>query len=213
VGNKSFQKIVFRPWADTHVGETAIVIGHGKSLNDVPRELLSKYPSFGCNHIYQFDFQPTYYVCVDEVVLKEYPKDIYATVTNVKIAFLHDDFIGEHIEILRDLYELSNVYLYNRYTARFADEIWPSGGTVTYVILKIAYIMGFSTILLVGCDRDKEWNHFSTDYPAFGSRTPYFLRTQEYHLKIAGEVYKKAGRKIVNLSLPSVLDKYFERER
>lgn len=207
-----FQKVVYRPWEDTHVDETAIFIGHGKSLNDVPKELLNKYPSFGCNYIYKLPFQPTYYICVDTDVLRNYSKGISATVAQAEIAFLNDDFIGENLETLRELYKLNNVYLYNRHTIRFPEEFWFTGGTAAYVALKIAYVMGFSTIILVGCDRDKEWAHFTDDYPG-GSKLGSYLRAQEFHLRIAGRIYKKVGRHIVNLSLPSVLDEYFERGR
>ena len=208
---KSFQKDIYRPWEDTHVGETAVVIGNGNSLNDVPRELLEKYPTFGSNHIYVFNFQPTYYVCVDEVMLIFYPKEIYPTVARAEIAFLNGNLFNYSRWETRKLYDLPNVYKYDERTLKFPNEHWAAGGTVTYVALKMAFGMGFSTILLVGCDRDKEWSHFSDDYPADGGRNAYFLRGQEYHLRIAGEVYKEAGRRIVNLSLPSVLDEYYER--
>lgn len=210
---ESFQKDVYRPWEDTHVGEIAVVIGNGLSLNDVPGELLEKYPTFGTNHIYTFPFQPTYYVCVDEIVLMYYPEKIYNTVARADIAFLNGNLFNFPNWTTRDLYNLPNVYRYDEHTLEFPGEIWTAGGTVTYVALKMAFGMGFSTILLVGCDRDKEWSHFSNDYPADGGRNAYFLRGQEYHLRIAGEAYKEAGRRVVNLSLPSVLDEYFERGR
>ncbi len=210
---KSFQKIVFRPWADTHIGETAIVIGNGKSLNDVPKELLKKYPSFGTNHIYLVPFQPKYYVCVDETILMGFPKEIRATVAQADIAFLHGDLSGDPNRETRKLFELPSVYRYDEYTIRVPGESWASGGTVTYVALKMAFGMGFSTVILVGCDRDKEWSHFSDDYPALGGRSAYCLRTQEHHFGLIGKVYKDAGRRIINLSPPSELDEFFERGR
>lgn len=210
---KSFRKDVYKPWEDTHVGETAVVIGNGNSLKDVPRELLEKYPTFGTNHIYVLPFQPTYYVCIDETVLMFFPKEIYPTVARADIAFLNGNLFNYPHWATRDLYDLPNVYRYDEHTLVLPGEIWVAGGTVTYVALKMAFGMGFSTILLVGCDRDKEWTHFSEDYPALGHRHEYFLRGQEYHFRIAGEAYKDAGRRIVNLSLPSVLDEYFERGR
>ena len=207
----SFQKVVFRPWADTHVGETAVVIGNGESLNDVPKELLEKYPTFGTNHVYLVPFQPTYYVCVDEVVLMHFPEAIHATAERADIAFLHEELEGEPNWATRKLFTLPSVYRYNEYTIRCPGENWITGGTVTYVALKIAYGMGFSTALVVGCDRDKEWKHFSEEYPRFGTREPYVWRTQEYHLRIVGEMFKRDGRRIINLSPPSGLDEFYER--
>ena len=210
---KSFQKAVFRPWADTHVGETAIVIGNGESLKNVPKELLEKYPSFGTNHIYLVPFQPKYYVCVDETVMMVFPKEICATVAQADIAFLHGDLSGDPNRETRKLFELPNVYRYDEHTIKVPGESWVSGGTVTCVALKMAFGMGFSTIILVGCDRDKEWKHFSDDYPALGNRNDYCLRTQMYHLGLMGKMYKNAGRRIINLSPPSELDEFYERGR
>jgi len=195
-------------WRNVHKGETAIVIGNGDSLNSVPRELLEKYPTFGCNHIYLLDFQPTYYVCVDRRILKKRIQKIYNSAQGAKIAFISDEHIDTSMP--DEIYQLDNVYLCNERTIRFDGEFWWTGGTVTYFALKIAYVMGFETVILVGCDRDKEWKYFSNDYPA--EYTPkQFLRKQEYHLGIAGIFYKENGRRIINLSLPSVLDEYYER--
>jgi hypothetical protein len=192
-------------WANTHKGETAIVIGNGGSLKDIPRKLLNKYPSFGVNHIYLLPFQPTYYVCMDYKVINHCSKEIYATVAQAKTAFLSWKFSVGHEE----LYELDNVYVCNQYSTVFPREQTASGGTSVYTALKIAYTMGFSTVLLVGCDRGG-WGHFTEDYP-FVKQKKSVLELQEYHLELAGEIYKAAGRRIVNLSLPSVLDEYFER--
>ncbi len=199
-------------WSNTHKGETAIVIGHGKSLDDVPRNMLKKYPSFGVNHIYLLPFQPTYYFCYDSYIMRNYPKRIHDTASKAKIAFLSDKFFDEDVDGLEELYNLKNVYLCNNRTVIFPYETLMGGSTVTYVALKVAYVMGFSTILLVGCDRDSKMEHFGEDYPVAQLKNTK-TEQQEEHLKLAGDVYKVAGRRIINLSLPSVLDEYFERGR
>lgn len=193
-------------WKDIHKEETAIIMGNGGSLKTVPKELLEKYPTFGTNNIYLMPFQPTYYVCVDSRVLKDYPNQIYATVAQSQVAFLSDEFASGP----EKLYRLENVCLCNQKTVRFPGEFWWTGGTVTYVALKIAFVMGFGTILLVGCDWDDKWKHFSDEYPSAFAPKDY-RKKQEYHLGIAGHVYQDAGRRIVNLSPPSVLDEYYER--
>jgi len=207
----SWEKYVDRYWVDTHVGETVVVMGNGASLKDVPIELLHKYPTFGTNHIYVLPFQPTYYVCVDELLLDTYPHKIYDVVAQSNIAFLSDYFSNSMMPSTWRLYQLPNVVRYDEYTQWFPGEAWVAGGTVTYVALKMAYGMGFDTVLLVGCDRDKEWNHFSDDYPALGDRNQRILDGQEYHLRLVGEAYKKDGRRIINLSPPSALDEFYER--
>jgi len=207
---RSNLEITDADWTNKHNGETAIVIGNGLSLNDVPRELLEKYPSFGTNHIYLMRFQPTYYVCVDTRVLENWAKEIHNTVARAEIAFLSDEFFGSPAKSTRLLYELPNAYLCNKNTVRFPGEYWWTGGTSTYVSLKIAFGMGFRVVLMVGCDRDDGWVHFSNEYP--GGVTPMsYRKDQAYHLGIARLVYDDAGRRIVNLSPPSDLDEYLER--
>ena len=203
---------VDRPWADTHVGETAIIMGNGLSLKDVPKELLEEYMTFAANFICLLPFQPTYFVCVDNKVLENRPRVIYGTAQRAKIAFLNDGHRDAPKDGVKELYQLKNVYLCNKDTVKIPAEFWWTGGTVVYLALKIAYIMGFSTVILVGCDRDEEWKHFSDEYP-FETTPPEFKRRQVYHFEIAEEAYRKDGRRIVNLSPPSVLDKYIERGR
>ena len=60
-----------------HKGDTALVIGNGPSLNDVPLEFLTRYKSFGTNRIYLLDgFTPTYYVAVDPVAIEPFIREI-----------------------------------------------------------------------------------------------------------------------------------------
>lgn len=205
------------PWAAAHIGETAIVLGSGKSLRDIPITLLEKYPSFGVNFIYLLPFQPTYFCSIDKFYLKTHPKKMYLTASKAKLAFLSELMLGFPALGLRELYELENVCLFGEDTIRFPGEYCMSGETVAYVALKIAYVMGFNTVLLAGCDRDKNWEYFSEDYPAehldFRSKEDWEIkkRGMEYHFKLADDVYKKDGRSIVNLSLPSELDALFAR--
>jgi hypothetical protein len=197
-------------WEDIHKGETAIIVGNGESLNTVPEELLGKYPTFGANHIYLMPFQPTYYICIDTQCLEGYAQQIYGSAQGAMTAFLADEHINSPMPGVEKLYGLENVYLCNENTFRFPGEYWWTGGTATYVSLKIAYFMGFSTAILVGCDRDKEWKHFSDEYP-LPHAPPRYQKKQEYHMGIAGIVYEAAGRRIVNLSPPSGLDEFYER--
>jgi hypothetical protein len=194
-------------WAGSRDGETAVIMGNGNSLKDVPRELLEKYPTFGANHIYLMQFQPNYFVCVDSRNLLRYAPQMHEVAKNAEIAFLSDAHLDDS-----ELYQLENVYLCNEDTIRFPGEFWWTGGTVAYAALKIAYAMGFRTVLLVGCDRDKDWKHFSGKYP--GEHTPAGRRDkQRYHLGMAQLVYDEASKRIINLSPPSDLDEFIERGR
>jgi len=204
-------------WADIHAGETAIVLGSGKSLNDIPRELLEKYPSFGVNHIYLLPFQPTYFCSIDSLYLQKYAREMRPTAERAKIAFINEKLLGAPGIGLRELFELDNACLYGEDTVAFPGEYAFTGETVAYVALKIAYAMGFTTVLLVGCDRDEDWEYFSKDYPAEHIEIRSKLnweakkRGMEHHFAIAGLVYQDDGRRIINFSIPSKIDEYFER--
>lgn len=197
-------------WDNSHKDETAIIIGNGNSLKSVPKELLNKYPSFGANLIHMLEFQPTYFSCVGDKYLLEHAGVIHDTAARAKIAFISSLHLDKNIPELQRLYSLDNVELINRDTITFPGEYWFTGGTVTYVALKIAYFMGFETILVVGCDHDKEYAHFYGNH----LNVPPPQQNWEgmtYHYFVAGEVYREAGRRIVNLSNPSRLDEFFER--
>lgn len=199
-----------KKWGGIYKGETAIVIGNGDSLKSVPEELLNKYISFGSNLIHMFPFQPTYFGCVGTKYLTQYADVIYDTAAKADIAFLSSFHLDKDIPSLQKLYSLDNVELIYRDTATFPGEYIMTGGTVTYVALKIAFFMEFETVLLVGCDHNEDWAHF---YGNHLNKPPSEKEWREmtYHYCVAGEIYKEAGRRIVNLSLPSRLDEIFER--
>lgn len=139
---------------DTKIGETAIVMGNGESLNEIPQTLLSMYESFGVNHVYLCGITPTYYVSVDTHVLTEYASQIYSTAAKAKIAFLSSIHAKSENPLVQQLYALPHVCLFSKDTAAFKREIWVSGHTSVYVAIKMAYYLGFSSILLFGVDHD-----------------------------------------------------------
>jgi len=197
-------------WGNTHVGETAIIVGNGDSLKNVPKELLNKYISFGCNRIHMLPFRPTYFSCIDTKYLTEYAHEMYDTAANAKIAFISSFHLKNNIPDLQKLYSLDNVELFYRDTATFPGEYYMTGKTVTYIALKVAYFMGFETILIVGCDHEETYDHFYGEHYDV-LPTSEILDIMRYHYIVADEVYKKAGRRIINFSLPSKLDEFFER--
>jgi len=174
------------------------IIGNGASLRDVPREFLDHYPTFGANHIYLFPYQPTYYVCVDSVVLDNFKDEILPTVLGAEKAFLASRYARyspwnciKHV-VPADGFTLEG-------------ERCMSGHTVTYVSLKIALLaFDFDTAYLVGVDHTTET--FDPRYPK--AYNP-MMESREYHYRLAAEAWRAQGKKIVNLSAPSVLDEIF----
>jgi hypothetical protein len=194
---------------------SCIIICNGKSLNNVPREFLKLFPTFGTNRIYMLDggFTPTYYVCVNENVLSQYQDDIeklecikFLPMKWCKTDYDHAiSFTDEHI------------------FSRDCDEkpVW-QGHTVTYVCLQLAYRMRFRTVFLVGLDHSyefqgkpdqvlisegKDQNHFDPDYFADGAKwqAPN-LEMSEKAYQMAEDVFRSENKRIINLTPGSKLD-------
>lgn len=184
----------------------ALILGCGRSLNELPRELLEIYPSYGGNYIGLSGIQPTYFVCVDYRVLQDYD-GIRDTACNAKIAYL-----GQVLPITSPIYSFPNVVLLSRDLKDFKEEQSFAGGTVAYPMLKLAYYEGFDEVHLWGMDFDQNWQHFSDDYPIFG-HPDRKIDAMLYHFQLANRVYQDAGKRIINYSYPSILDAIFSRRK
>lgn len=177
-----------------------MILGNGPSLKEA---ILPDLPSYGCNYIGKL-FQPTFFVCIDAHVIRN-DNLIYPTARDARIAFLRDFNSCDHKPA--PLYSLPNVYLVNKRSFVFRGESTTTGGTTTYLMLKIAYYAGYETVHLYGVDHTLE--HF-TEYLPGTTKIDFGYR--EKHYRIAAEMYKKAGRRIINHSAPSILDEIFSRE-
>jgi hypothetical protein len=178
----------------------------------VSLDFLKKYPTFGFNNIFLLDgFTPTYYAATSHLVIVQ-SKEQIGRIKAVK--FLKRDY-GFEVD-----YEFHTIPHPNLFSLDPQVGIH-EGHSVTHTALQIIYYMGYSTVLIVGCDHrykviggpDEEqvWlgedpNHFSKDYfkdslwytPNLGESAKSFAK--------ANEIYKKTGRRILNLTLGTALD-------
>jgi len=182
---------------------TCFIIGNGPSFNRVPLNLLESEVTFGMNYC---GFQPTYYVCIDSDVLKDNAEKIRPFVKNAKIAFL-----SGFLERVNDLYKLPSVVPIGQDARSFKAEQYMSGFTASYVALKCAYYLGFDDVHLYGIDHSLDWAHYRKDYPAGASDRARRMGVMEWHYQLAANVYSRAGRRIINHSNNSALDKIFAR--
>lgn len=183
-----------------------LILGNGPSLNDLPDDLYLSIPSFGMNYA---KHQTDYYCCVDHELLTIHHRKIYNLAAMAKIAFLALKENGSS-----DLYDLPNVQMVTHDKGAFLGEHYFSGLTVTYVALKCAFYLGFDEVVLYGVDHDKEWKHWTPDYPPGDvDRRAWRMAEMRWHFQHAMNVYKANGRKIINRSYPSPLDAIFEREK
>lgn len=207
--------------ANKHDGETCVVIGNGPSLSDVRLERLAeRYPTFGSNRIYTYPFVPTYYAIADQLMIHACIEDIQKTEFNPVEMFLPRAF---------DL-PFGNPLTY---VVKYDFSFDPThevviGGTVTYVLLQLAYWMGFSKVLLVGVDHNypmadkgkpgsvflateaKDPDHFEPKGGGqYFSKGRMFARPElkgtENSYMLAKHAFESNGRKIINCTRNSKL--------
>jgi hypothetical protein len=206
-------------FANCHRGETCVIIGNGPSLNSTPLDKFErKYITFGSNRIFDLPFTPIYYCIVDELMLKD-------------CVPLPSDFKPVDMFLLAEACVHNNNPIYPINVSGFSPN--PAnfvvlGGTVTYVMLQLAFFMDFKTVLLVGVDHNypksgkleqglyfvagkDDPDHFKTK-----DGSPYFRKGKQYSApalqsttesyKVARTFYEKFGKRIVNLTPGTKLD-------
>lgn len=210
---------IWRETRDCHKGQACLVLGNGKSLAAESNETLCKLPSFGTNRIYlRQGFEPTYYVCVNELVAGQYKQDI----ENIgSIKFVTDRVPMKGVIPLRS----NHIMAFSKDPSKYICE----GYTVTYVCLQLAYHMGFKTVYLLGVDHSYKFdgepngillahgedpNHFDPHYFSDGKiwNAPD-LENSERAYRIARRVYEEDGREIINLTPDSKLDVFLRSKR
>ena len=195
---------------------TCLVVGNGASLKTVPLKFLSKYPAFGSNRVYLLDgFTPFVYATINSLVATQYADEINGVYPNsIKVVTPKARNI-----VKADFYPESSIKQeFSMNPFQWINE----GYTVTYVLLQLAYFMGFTTVLLVGVDhyykfsgkpnqakiaRGKDTNHFSDKYFSGGVtwQNPDLANSEKYY-NIAKRVYENDGRRIVNITKNTHLD-------
>jgi hypothetical protein len=233
-------------YKNKHLGEIGLIIGNGKSLRSVPRQLLEEYPSFGSNMIYLAytepkqaskniaGFLPDYYCSVNPLVIEQCAAEIAAIPAEAKfigmvpgfgaglVSEIPEPSITQHKDarvVHGDLLLLRSSHI-PAFSKRPDDYVY-EGFTVTYVMLQLAYWMGFETVLLVGVDHNYSYtgqpneanvdtrpkdNHFHPKYfEGMTWHNPDLQRsTLAYQMALTN--YEADGRRIINLTKGSKLE-------
>lgn len=147
---------------DAFKGHRCFIVANGPSLNAEDLNTLHKNNefTFGMNRIYkmfdQTDWRPTFYVCEDELIIKEQQKEINAIESKHK--FIPIELKWWHgIDISNALYFHLNYDDKKRSKYSFSPDIahqLECRGTVTASCMQIAIYMGFSDIYLLGVDHN-----------------------------------------------------------
>lgn len=148
-----------------HAGQTCLIVGVGPNLEKTPPERFA-YPSFGINTLYKREgtWKPTYFIGVDEELLKRDGDAIIAAYPDVPKFFPRPDF---------DRLQGKNIH---RFAHRTGAELFIGGQSpkdkdalthkgITYrrimdAVFQIAYHMGFTTMLMIGIEHGDRKGHF-----------------------------------------------------
>lgn len=216
-------KLRLQDFIQKHQGQRCFILGNGPSLAKMDLSPLKNEITFGLNRIYLlFDalpFTPTYYVSVNELVLEQFSSEIAALSMpkflnwNSRKHFVCSD---KGVHFLR-----LGLSLRDRFNFDIEKKFY-SGGTVTYVAMQLAYIMGFSEVILIGVDHSfidkgmpnktevrassEDKNHFHPDYFPKGSKWQFpDLQRSEIAYSIARQEFEKDGRRILDATVDGKL--------
>jgi hypothetical protein len=208
---------------DKHLGKRCFIIGNGPSLNKMDLNHLRNEITFGLNRIYLlFDhmkFIPSYYVCVNELVLDQFGDEISKLHIPKFVNWnRYNRFSG-----IADLYFLQLSLSIKDYFGTNLTEPVCGGGTVTFIALQIAFYMGFNEVILIGVDHnffekgvpnttqarteDEDRNHFTNNYFPKGVKwqLPDLYRSELAYL-LARKVFEEKGRRIIDSTVGGKLN-------
>jgi hypothetical protein len=202
---------------DSQIGKRCFIIGNGPSLAGMDLSPLKNEITFGLNRIYllfeKMDFLPTYYVCVNELVLEQFSGEI----KQLKMP----KFINWNRRQLFDFNNPSIIPVRVSLLDGFNTDPFRAfygGGTVTYVALQIAYLMGFSEVILIGLDHsfvdkgipnkvefresEQDANHFHPNYFPKGTKWQLpDLKRSELAYERARRKFENNGRRIIDATV------------
>ena len=207
-----------------HKEDRCFIIGNGPSLKNLDLSLLKKEITFGLNRIYlifdKIDFQTTYFVCVNQLVIEQ----CYQEIKKIKsIKFINKNS--------KRYFTFSENLCYISCEGHPDSAPWFScdimngictGGTVTYVALQMAYYMGFKQVILIGIDHffktqgkphqvvvttDSDLNHFESNYFGKGFRWQLpDLEKSELSYRLAKHQFERNGREICDATIGGKLN-------
>jgi len=204
-----------KAWKDRFLGQKAVILCNGPSLNEVNFGDLaaSGIFTFGLNKINllfkRTDFRPSTIVAVNPHVIEQNAEFYNAT----DIPLFLDSGGRKWVRLNKNVH-----FLYSSGgTGGFAKDCSISinqGHTVTYVAMQLSFHMGFKEVALVGCDHSfatkgpanktviggkEDPNHFDSNYFAGGVKWQLpDITASELHYEVAQDTFKRHARKIIN---------------
>lgn len=144
-----------------YIGQRCFVIANGPSLNKLDMTKLKNEITIGCNGIYKkfsdWGFQTTFIVTEDMEQTELRASDIEWLKGITKLAGLHNAYafrMKSDMLYFNAGARCSEAYwrdLYPRFSDDFASVVY-MGGSVTYIMLQLAYHLGCNPVYLIGLD-------------------------------------------------------------
>jgi glycosyltransferase involved in cell wall biosynthesis len=232
MSNKPIEhKWTLHQFANKYQGQRAFILGNGPSLSQLDLRLLKNEITFGVNslfyHFNEMGFKPTFYVVEDTLVAEDRAQEINQLDGMIKVFGSYLDYCIEDGE---DIIWADVIFNYDEYPgfphfSRNAAHCMWVGGTVSYLNLQLAYMMGFEEVYLLGFDhaytipddsqidgtvitsQSNDPNHFHPDYFGAGKRWHHpRLDRMEKAYKKAKVIFEEDHRSIFNATRGGKLD-------
>jgi hypothetical protein len=210
---------------DLHKGKRCFVMGNGPSLKNTDLTKLHGEICLGANRIHLIseldpEFKATYLAVIDNNLLSQFWEEI---ARQPQPKFISDKF-------RRQFQNDGNACLLRyQHKQEFCRDIAKSiavGSTVTFINLQLAHYMGFSEVIIIGCDHsyeeqgtphtdvtvtDVDKNHFSANYYGKGHtfRIPAYKKMEQAYA-LARKAFEEDGRKVVDATVGGKL-KVFQK--
>lgn len=144
-------------------GDACFIIGNGPSLTVSDIESINRcgFTTFASNKIYKMfpmtQWRPDYYACVDENVFYQNYEDILSNIGCPKL--LNHRFLP-FLQAKDGNLEADDIYYTTYSPKRGRVRFYPqaanvlSGGTVTFTLMEFAWMLGYRTFYIIGCDHN-----------------------------------------------------------
>jgi hypothetical protein len=192
---------------------TCIIIGNGPSLNEqLGQSIFNRYFTLGSNKIFLANIMPNVYCAVNDIVIKQ-SLDHINNMDSVKfITDRQSSAVAGSIPLVS-----LPAGVFSKNPLQGICE----GSTVTYVLLQIAYWLGYKKVGLIGVDHKYKFtglpneesicpeideNHFFPNYFGGQKWNNLDLENSEKSYEFAKYIYEQDERSIINLTPGSELN-------
>ena len=215
------------------------VIGNGPSLKKMDLSVLRNEITIGCNGIYraftEWGFHTNFLLFEDIEQTELRRRDISKIKGPIKLAAIYNAYAfkaDENTLFFNSPRLINNTYYWTEIYPQFSKDfaaVAHLGGSVTYLMIQLAYHLGCSPVYIIGLDHNygelpklfppgkiiiTEENihlvhglHFDNKYYKIGDQIGVpWVREQEQAFRKAHEEFEREGRRIVNAGVDSKLD-------